>query len=317
MNPCTEDPDDKVRPRIAAAFLAVVALGAIVLILSQPVGVAAQEEGVTAHPEVPLLTPKQQADMLLMKRQYGDALAAYRKLLEEEGAEAYVVRGVVQAYEGMGRLHEAQTYFQEYAASHPPSAPVLFGLGLTAYYLEDWAQAEKHLSRALEIDPQLALAWNALGGVAAGRGNAPKAVEQIKTAIGLNPDEPVFFNHLWSVYKRMGRADDGLRQDFQESLEKGVLPVARGYGHALARIARQEGFKRYSKNDTAGAIKKFEEVVEIYRKIQHDAGVVAGLFSLGLLHEETGDLTAAQRYFEEVLKVNPNHIQAREKVSPR
>jgi predicted TPR repeat methyltransferase len=45
-------------------------------------------------------------------------------------------------------------------------------------------------------------------------------------------------------------------------------------------------------------------------------GQVPILFSLGLLHEESGNVQKSQDFFRQVLSINPDHIQAREKVQP-
>jgi len=55
-------------------------------------------------------------------------------------------------------------------------------------------------------------------------------------------------------------------------------------------------------------------MVDIYREIDHASGRVAGLFSLGLLYEEQGELERAREYYRNLLKINPDHIQAREKI---
>jgi len=48
--------------------------------------------------------------------------------------------------------------------------------------------------------------------------------------------------------------------------------------------------------------------------INTDSGIVAGLFSLAVLYEEQGKLELAFEKYREVLKINPQHIQAREKL---
>jgi len=70
----------------------------------------------------------------------------------------------------------------------------------------------------------------------------------------------------------------------------------------------------YSDGDVPGAIEKILAMVDIYREIEHTPGLVAGLFSLGLLYEERGDVERSRENYRNVLKINPNHIQAREKV---
>ncbi len=55
-------------------------------------------------------------------------------------------------------------------------------------------------------------------------------------------------------------------------------------------------------------------LLDVYRKIDYVNGLVPGLFSLGLLYEEKGDLEKSEKYFREVLAINPEHIQARKKL---
>ena len=59
-----------------------------------------------------------------------------------------------------------------------------------------------------------------------------------------------------------------------------------------------------------------EKILDIYRQINDVKGQVPALFSLGLLHEESGNVQRSQEFFKQVLSINPGHIQAREKVRP-
>ena len=69
------------------------------------------------------------------------------------------------------------------------------------------------------------------------------------------------------------------------------------------------GFKLYSEGKIEKALDQFQEMVIIYRKINYPEGLVAGLFSLGLLYEEVGKLSEAQKYFEQASMLSPdNHI---------
>jgi tetratricopeptide (TPR) repeat protein len=65
-----------------------------------------------------------------------------------------------------------------------------------------------------------------------------------------------------------------------------------------------------------GAIAGFENILNIYRQINDVKGQVPVLFSLGLLHEESGNVQKGQEFFRQVLSINPDHIQAQEKVQP-
>lgn len=100
--------------------------------------------------------------------------------------------------------------------------------------------------------------------------------------------------------------------EYNDSLKEG--PLAWGYGKVLARSMRQNAFRDYDKGNLTGAIAGFEKMLNIYRQIDDVNGQVPALFSLGLLHEENGDVQRSQEFFRQVLSINPDHIQAREKI---
>ena len=55
-------------------------------------------------------------------------------------------------------------------------------------------------------------------------------------------------------------------------------------------------------------------MLKIYQEIEDVNGQVPALFSLGLLNEEKVNVQKAQNYFAQVLAINPNHIQARDRI---
>ena len=73
----------------------------------------------------------------------------------------------------------------------------------------------------------------------------------------------------------------------------------------------------YDKGNLAGAIAGFDKILDIYRQIEDFNGQVPALFSLGLLHEESGHTKQSQEFFKRVLAINPDHIQAKQKLSPK
>ena len=85
----------------------------------------------------------------------------------------------------------------------------------------------------------------------------------------------------------------------------------------MSRSLRQKSFGEYAKGNIAGAITGFEKILNINQKIGNVKGQVPVLFSLGLLYEEGGDIQKSQEFFRQVLAINPDHIQAREKIKPQ
>jgi len=104
------------------------------------------------------------------------------------------------------------------------------------------------------------------------------------------------------------------RDEYKGLLKKDSNKLAWAYGKTLVRVIRQKAFRSYSEGDLDNAILGFEDMLKIYQEIEDVKGQVPALFSLGLLHEEKGDLKKAQDYFAKVLAINPNHIQARDRV---
>ena len=139
------------------------------------------------------------------------------------------------------------------------------------------------------------------------------AIERVKSAIQADPKEPMFFSNLYKIYQEMDRPDR-FASEYKNTQQQN--PEKWGYGKTLARVIRQRAFASYSKGDLDNAILGFQDMLKIYEEIGDVNGQVPALFSLGLLNEEKGDIQKAQNYFDQVLAINPNHIQARAKKKP-
>lgn len=251
--------------------------------------------------------------MLLLSGKFEEAIQAYQKLWEEDGENNYVVRGLVRAYWAAGRSKDLENYLQRFFSERPDSASVRYGLGFAFYLDKRFLESQKILREALEQDPENALVLNNLGAVLVHLKALDEAVQRVKAAITINPAELMFYRNLYSVYTNSGRTGIFLKE-YQEHLKNGQGRIAFGYGSVFAQNLRQRSFRLYSEGDVPGAIEKILAMVDIYREIDHTPGLVAGLFSLGLLYEEQGEMGQARGNYRNVLKINPNHIQAREKV---
>jgi tetratricopeptide (TPR) repeat protein len=282
----------------------------VVIFSLHPVGLSAQPSG---HPGIGKLAPREKAGLLLLQKQYDRAVKEYKKLLEHGEDDANVVRGLVQSYQGAGRLEEAEDYLKKRLGSSRRRSSLLYGLGYIYYLTRRINQAESFFAEAVQGDPANALAWNNWGAVLADKKLYSEGIEKVKKAIGINPSEIIFFNNLWRIYDKM-KARNLILAEFENHVRDGQSVLAKGYGLALARKIRQEGFSLYAKGDLGKAVESFLNLAEIYRKIDHVSGLVPALFSLGLLYDEQGEPEKAEKYFQEVLAINPGHIQAREKV---
>ncbi len=114
------------------------------------------------------------------------------------------------------------------------------------------------------------------------------------------------------IYISSGKPDQ-FEEEYRHLLAEGFPAKAKRYGLILAQQLRQKSFKLYVDGKINETIKTIVDMLDIYREINHGPGIVAGLFSLAVLYEEQGKIELALEKYREVLKINPQHIQAREK----
>jgi len=268
------------------------------------------------HPFLPDPSPEQQAEILLSMRQYSKALEEFQRLIGDGSQEPTVYRGLAKSYEGTGQLAEGKRYLEKLLNTDPGNANLLFGMGFMHFLMGEFGPAEDRLNASLDQSSGNALAWNTLGAVLAEKKSYSEAIKKVKRAIELDPSDLRFYQNLKQIYEEMG--ETGLFiAEYKKSLETGPHALSLGYGRTLANSLRQKGFRLYSEGKPDETRKAFSDMLELYREINYPPGVVQALFSLGILYEESGDLQTAYKFYEEVLKINPGHIQAREKLRMR
>ncbi len=93
----------------------------------------------------------------------------------------------------------------------PGYPELLYDRALAAERLGKFDILEQDLRKLIQLKPDSAHAYNALGYSLAERGNhLPEALELIKKAVELSPDDPYIMDSLGWVYYRMGNIDEGL-----------------------------------------------------------------------------------------------------------
>ena len=290
--------------RLSVWIIILLSLSFPSLVYSQPLN----------HSSSSLLSPIQRAEFLLKESLNEEALLLYQSLVLKDGANGYAFRGLVRAYKGMGRLDDAESWVETYLTEKPFSSAALYASGYIFFLKEDIKKAEELFKKALEQDDTNALALNNLGAIRLSKKSYTQAVNLVRKAIQINPKEPMFFKNLETIYKQMGNPSL-IITDYNFYLkEKEDLDLIRGYGMAVGRNMRQASFRLYNKGYLEKTILKWVEIEKIYKEIDHQSGLVSVYFSLGILYEEKGESQNAKNYFDLVLKLNPLHIQAKERL---
>ena len=280
----------------------------ILLVITQPTSAQSPE-----HLQIFELPPLRQGEFLLSGKKPEEALKVFKGLWNKEPRNNYAVRGIVRSYQALEKLPEAASFLQQTLERNQKSSAAAYGLGYTRYLQNRFEESKRALKDAIHLDPKNALALNNLGAVLAELKQYEDALQRVKQAMDLIPGELMFYRNLQMIYVRSGQADK-FEEEYRQHLKAGSQGKAKGYGLVLAQQLRQKSFKLYVDGKMDETLDAISGMLKVYQDIDHQPGIVAGLFSLAILYEERGEIDLAVEKYREVLKINSQHIQAREKL---
>lgn len=259
------------------------------------------------------ISPLQKGEVFLLGKKPGEALKVFKDLWQQEPQNSYAVRGMVRSYQALEKLPEAVSFLTGYLEKHSQSSSAAYGLGYAFYLQEKFEESRRALDKSLSFDRGNALALNNLAAVLVELKEYANALKRVKEAIKIAPKELMFYRNLQMIYADSGKPGK-FEEEYRHLLAEGFPAQAKRYGPVLAQQLRQKSFKLYADGEIDETIKTMTDMLKLYREINHESGVVAGLFSLAVLYEEQGKTELALEKYREVLKINPQHIQAREKL---
>ena len=258
------------------------------------------------------ISPLQKGEFLLLSKKPGEALKVFKDLWQLEPQNSYAVRGIVRSYNALDQLPEVVDSLSPFLEESTRASSAAYGLGYAFYLQGKFNKSQKVLSRALGFDSRNVLALNTMAAVQAELKEYESALQKVKEAINIAPGELMFYRNLQMIYSMSGQSGK-FENEYKRLLNDNDPTRAKGYGLVLAQKLRQKSFKLYADGKVDECINAISDMLTIYRAINHESGVVAGLFSLAVLYEEQGKDKLALEKYGEVLKINPQHIQAREK----
>jgi len=139
-----------------------------------------------------------------------------------------------------GKTDEAIGYFTKALEINPEHAVALQNLGNAYRQKKDWENARSILERAVTLHPEDPEANYGLGMIYAQRNDTQRAYEYLHRALAARPAYPEALNNLGILYLRTGRPEDA-KKSFAESMR-----VAPDYAQAylnLSRVYAMEGDK--------------------------------------------------------------------------
>jgi tetratricopeptide (TPR) repeat protein len=149
-------------------------------------------------------------------RRFAEAEDAYESILKIKPRDGRAAYGLGNIFSDQQRWEEAETAYRNAVLWSPSDVDALVALSVVlvqprtgAGNARRFADAEGFARRAVQIQPNNAVAWDRLGVALQARGVFNNETEHAyRRAVELDPEFPVAYAHLARVLNRMGRTAD-------------------------------------------------------------------------------------------------------------
>jgi tetratricopeptide (TPR) repeat protein len=181
------------------------------------------------------------------------------------------------------------------AVQRSPRDPKLrYNLSLALDRMGDFASERKELKRAVELDPNLAVAQNQLGLLALRAGQQAEAGQRFKKVLAIDPKFAEAQSNLGVLYNQQGKNEEAASL-FQQAI-KNDPRYTQAYVNLGLLMAQQRAF--------AEAEQQFRTAIGV------DANYPDAYAALGMLQAKTGQGSEAVKSFQKALALEPNSAQA-------
>ncbi|WNG48525.1 social motility TPR repeat lipoprotein Tgl [Archangium minus] len=176
-------------------------------------------------------------------------------------------------------------------------AEIHYELGLQAQQAGNVQEAYKELQKSLELDPEYPEAHNAIAILLHMAFNRPEqAISHYKKALELRPNFSEVKTNLANVYLSQSRYDEAIKL-YEEALNDML--------YSTPFIAQGNmGWALYKKGELERGLKSIKAAVTT------NPGFCLGYKNLGIIYDETGDVSEACRYFGRYREACPDVADA-------
>ncbi|MEW6594648.1 MAG: tetratricopeptide repeat protein [Thermodesulfobacteriota bacterium] len=202
-----------------------------------------------------------------------------------------------------GESAKALDSFERALASNDHHFDLLLQLGRLYCRKKRYAEAVKLLRRCVtgakveeRRNGDRAAAWRMLGEAHAGLGENKKAITAFQKALSFTHRDAQALSMLGELYAREKEGDE-----IALSLCQEAVTLDGGQGEHWRRLA----WVQWNRGDADDAIASLKHCLQLDRKNS------AALFWLARIYREQGRLKEAHRLYEKVLRLQPNHAEAK------
>ncbi len=224
-----------------------IALAAVSLALCAALGAGGQGESRSAQNPAPgpVRTPRQsaelRADILLARKLYSEAIAAYLELLKQEPRDAALLNKIGVAYQQESSLKEASRYYHRAIKADKNFASAINNLGTIEYNYRKYRKAIRFYQKALAIRSDEPAYYSNLGYACLAGKQFDQALAAFRKVAEL---DPAFFESRGSggtVMSERSMPDPALLYFFLAKTYA-LAGDAQRCAHYL-KLARDEGYK--------------------------------------------------------------------------
>jgi tetratricopeptide (TPR) repeat protein len=201
--------------------------------------------------------------------------------------EAYYERGNVYYY--TGRYENAVLdYTQAITLGYEPLAFPYITRGLSYANLDEEERAIEDFDRAIEIDPEDAIAYLNRGSTYGALGEHERAIEDFDRAIERDPEYASAYVGRGNAYGALGEHERAIND----------------YDRAIERDPEYAG-AYYSRGNAYFELEHYERAIEDYdRAIEFDIGIIFTYYARGNAYNQSGNTQAAIADFEHYLELS-------------
>jgi len=280
----------------------------------------------------------QLGNLMLARKDYRQAQKSYQQALDRDDHSKDALSGLIDTYVALNDPTSAFNAARTQIAKVPDSS-VFYDLLGTALFdhkrnLEDEAEAEASLSKAVQLDERNVDAWLKLIQLQVVHDSVDHAIATCHLAIQKNPDEAgiyVLLGELHNSKQQWNAAKEALQRalalDPENAvashdlawmmLQSGANPdLAMPFAEAARRgmpdspqAADTMGFALYQKGSYALAIDQFEEALRLGQKANSPDNPTVH-YHLGMAYDKAGRMDLARRHLKRVLTINPHYSRA-------
>lgn len=202
----------------------------------------------------PRQTEEMRADFLVAKKEYGDAIAIYQKLLKAQPKDAGLLNKVGLAYQQQGMYTHAAQFYKRATKADSSFASAWNNLGTVEYERKHFRKAIRLYDKALALRNDMASIYSNLGYACLADNQYPAAMNAFEKALALDP----------TVFERRGGAGITVQQRSMTDPGMFYFYVAKSYALAgnaercahYLTMARDEGYKDFASAQTDPAFSR-------------------------------------------------------------